>query len=58
MDKKERIFDKRLVAKNLARGIVNEKDFSRFLKELPDLKNKSEEDDIFGGPAAEKQQEG
>jgi hypothetical protein len=35
-----RIFDSRIVERNVKRGVISRKDYEKFLKGLPDLKDK------------------
>lgn len=35
-----RIFDSRIVERNIKRGLINRKDYEKFLKTLPDSKDK------------------
>ncbi len=46
MEKKDDLFDNRLIERNLIKGIINQKDYERFLKDRPDLEGKYEEDSL------------
>jgi hypothetical protein len=51
MEEKNHLFDKRLTERNLMKGIISQKDYERFLKDLPDLKEKYEEDSLSKTPS-------
>ncbi len=47
MDKKNLLFDIRLVERNLKKGVIDQKDYEKFLKGLPDMEGEYEEDSLF-----------
>lgn len=50
----ERIFDQRLLEKNLRKGTLNEKDFEKHLKSLPDEAGNADYFEIIEEPKEEK----
>ena len=41
MSKIEKLFDKRTVSRNIQKKLVGDKDYDQYLKELPDVTDKS-----------------
>ena len=42
VNKEENLFDKRIIEKNIAEGIVSMSDYEKYLANLPDISNKTE----------------
>ncbi len=42
MTKKVRLFDKRVVERNVDKGLINQNDINEYLQSLPDMENESE----------------
>ena len=55
MEKKDFLFDSRLIKRNLQRGIISQKDYDRFIKELPDCEGQYEEDQSFSAKSPQPQ---
>ena len=42
VNNKENLFDKRIIEKNIAEGIISKTDYEEYLANLPDVSNKKE----------------